>query len=515
MFRALLLLSLCALALTALPACGGDPTTGAPPDWGGNSIQPGGSGPRQGSGGEIGSAIAQPGPHVLDVEDVRTMNFPVRIVETDGTVREIASPDELTALLRAEQEPRVGPELGPGVAARPAIEYVRLFYATDRAREAPGWGTVLAPLLPSVLAFLGALVLTRLLLRWLKDEVRRVAYVVGALVLIASGGFVARGVMLSLETLRLSQTTDVIYGSQRSASGGLELGTVIVSIPAQNHEIARIELPSLLKGEVFPDPTRHFAIHGVHPVAREGYFDALRQAVEASPGREACVFVHGYNNTFAYAAMRLAQIVYDVGFEGAPILYSWPSKGAVALYTHDKENADWSAGNLAGFLGDLREQSGAEHIHLLAHSMGSRVLSTAMMQAVPATPEGEEAIFSELILAAPDLDADTFERFIAPELLKRTRRVTLYASERDEALLASVQVNGQRRAGMAGDGIVLVAGMDTVDVTNVAGGHAYIADSGRVLTDLVEIVKHRRSADERSALTPRERDDERYWEMER
>lgn len=500
------LLQLALLVLTLLAAgCGGegDRSMGSPPD--GSPRGPEGRpvDPERPPEPQDPAPERDGSPLVLSGEDAATLSYPLLLVDAQGETREVHDAAQMRELLK--------PDKRPGTSA--PVEYVRLFYATDRRREAPGLQTLLAPLLPAAIALAVALLLTRLLLRWLKEEVRKVAYVAGALVLLAAGGLVVRGALLFLETLRLIRETDVLYGSERSVSGGLELGTLIVSIPAQNHRIARIEMPSLLKGELYPDPLKHFVIDEVLPLDPSVFYRDLREDVLASTDHEVLVFVHGYNNTFAYAAMRLAQIVYDVGFDGAPILYSWPSNGAAALYTYDKENADWSAGNLAEFLSMVSSESGADHVHLMAHSMGSRVLSTALMQGVPAAGSREALPFSELILAAPDLDADTFERFIAPALTQRARRVTLYASERDEALMASVQVNGQRRAGMAGEDLIIVPGMDTVDVTRVAGGHAYIADSGRVLGDLVDIVRNRLAADERGTLDPRELDGDRYWEM--
>ena len=504
-------LSMILLLILGIAGCdsGGEMRQGSP---GEGSAPDRGTGGVSDIGGDLGAGFgpdsdmrSAPGPLVLGEEDAGSLSYPLRLVDADGEVREVTAPEELEELLRGGGEAH-------DEATQP-VEYVRLFYATDRRREPPGLRTILGPLIPAGIALLAAFVLSRLLKRWLKTEARRVGCFLSGLAFLAAGGLCVRGTLLSLETLRLSKETDVLYGSRRSRSGGLELGTVVVSIPVQNHEIARIEMPSLLRGELYPDPLRHFVIDDVHPMDRALFFEDLREAVASSPKKEAYLFVHGYNNTFAYAAMRLAQIVYDVGFEGAPILYSWPSKGAAALYTYDKENADWSAGNLAGFLADLADESGAEHIHLLAHSMGSRVLSTAFLQAIEPVTEGEESIFTELILAAPDIDADTFKRFIAPQLMRRSRRVTLYASERDEALLASVQVNGQSRAGMAGVDMVIVDGMDTVDVTAVAGGHAYISENGRVLGDLVDVVKNRLSAPDRATLVPRERGGERYWEL--
>lgn len=500
------------LVVLLLSACGGaDQSSSAPPRAdGATETRPGDADPvirhRPDEGEQDPITGRHRSPLVIGSADVEGLPFPLRVITADGSEFDVGTSMEFHALLEETAAAEVKGE--------PAIAYVRVFYATDRGRETPGWALLLSPLWPGLLAVAAAVLLARQLKRWLREDARRVARVVGLVALAAGGSVLARGVIVSVEMLRTSSATDVLYGSRRSPDGGLEYGTVVVSIPAQRHEVARIEMPSLLRGELFPDPLRHFAIDRVTVQGREEFFDALGAKVESAPERDAFVFVHGYNNSFVEAAMRVAQIAYDVGFEGAPILYSWPSKSAAALYTYDRENADWSAGNLAGFLTDLQVRSGAARIHLLAHSMGARVLAAAMPDAV-ADGEASRELFVETILAAPDLDADTFRRFIAPRLMARTGRLTLYASDRDEALIASVQVNGQRRAGMAGAEMVILDGMDTVDVTQVAGGHAYISDSGRVLVDLVDIVQFGRRAEERDALAARESERGQYWEMVR
>ncbi len=38
--------------------------------------------------------------------------------------------------------------------------------------------------------------------------------------------------------------------------------------------------------------------------------------------------MHGYNTSFDNALYRTAQIAYDLDFDGATFLYSWPSGGA-------------------------------------------------------------------------------------------------------------------------------------------------------------------------------------------
>ena len=54
----------------------------------------------------------------------------------------------------------------------------------------------------------------------------------------------------------------------------------------------------------------------------------------------ALVFVHGFNTTFDNALFRTAQIAYDLKFDGAPFVYSWPSQGQVGFqdYSYDRES---------------------------------------------------------------------------------------------------------------------------------------------------------------------------------
>ena len=48
---------------------------------------------------------------------------------------------------------------------------------------------------------------------------------------------------------------------------------------------------------------------------------------------EVLVFLHGHSVTFGEALRQTAQLAFDLVFEGAPILYSWP---ATEDYVRDK-----------------------------------------------------------------------------------------------------------------------------------------------------------------------------------
>ena len=200
--------------------------------------------------------------------------------------------------------------------------------------------------------------------------------------------------------------------------------------------------------------------------------------------------MHGYNVTFEDAARCTAQIAYDLKFDGAPIFFSWPSQGEILQYAVDETNVTWTAPHLMQFLTDVAEQSGAEQIHLIAHSMGNRAL-TSVLRDLSLTHKSSKPMFDEVVLTAPDIDAEVFINDIAPAVVKTAQRVTLYASSNDEALIMSKKVHGYARAGDSGSQLVVVPGVDTVDVSAVDTsllGHNYYGDNSSVLADIFELL---------------------------
>ena len=74
------------------------------------------------------------------------------------------------------------------------------------------------------------------------------------------------------------------------------------------------------------------------------------------------VFVHGYNTAFDYALFRTAQMAYDLEFDGASFLYSWPSGGGSASYGYDRDSATQAQLYLKEFLALVVEESGAKSV---------------------------------------------------------------------------------------------------------------------------------------------------------
>ncbi|NQU23914.1 MAG: alpha/beta hydrolase, partial [Candidatus Nealsonbacteria bacterium] len=201
---------------------------------------------------------------------------------------------------------------------------------------------------------------------------------------------------------------------------------------------------------------------------------------------------------------------------GAPIFYSWPSQGSVSSYTIDENNAQWTVAHLKKFLTQVAEQSGAERVNLIAHSMGNRALTRAL-QALSYRAAADRPTFHNVILTAPDIDAEVFRRDIAPRIVNTARRVTLYASSNDKALAYSKSVHGFPRAGDSGRDLLVIPGIDTIDVSAINKsllGHSYYGSNDTVLADLNELLHDGRPPERRTWLRPQMLGEQRYWVFE-
>jgi len=294
--------------------------------------------------------------------------------------------------------------------------------------------------------------------------------------------------------------------------GDLSLGFCIVSIP-RDHRMGELETPSVWRLEFSNDPEKFVVLLSVSEADPASFYKDLAARVKASPGKNAFIFVHGYNVTFADAARRTAQLAYDLGFDGAPVFYSWPSQARYASYKVDETNAEWAVLDFKNFLEQFAKQSQADNIFLIAHSMGSRVLAGALKELVAEDPTIRPK-FKEIVFAAPDIDADTFRRDIAPRIFSPERSATMYASSGDYALMASKEFAGYRRAGDAGEGVTIAPGLDTIDASGVRTdfiGHSYFGDSTSVLGDLRDLILLRKRPEQRSRLSPLMAGPSRYW----
>jgi esterase/lipase superfamily enzyme len=298
------------------------------------------------------------------------------------------------------------------------------------------------------------------------------------------------------------------YTGERSTTPSF--GTVDVDIKT---EPEMKWLRSLAVYRILPAlrPEREVRVQSVTPMAMADWRRELSGALNwpgspgalESPARPGVLlFIHGYRVTFKDAALRTAQLAADLAFAGAPMFYSWPSKGTATGYLADKESARASAIHLKTLLEELAALPGSPSVYVIAHSMGNEVLVSAL-QSLYQTNKVPSS-FREIVLAAPDVDAERFETEQAKVLVRKDRpRITLYASKIDLALNISDEFHDVRRLGDTSRGVTIVPPMDTVDATAVKVGflgHSYYGDSQTVMSDLFYLIRKGLPPPERFAL---------------
>lgn len=308
-----------------------------------------------------------------------------------------------------------------------------------------------------------------------------------------------------------------MFSGDRGSAEGLTYGIAEVSIPVAVHKKGQMERPDLFKLEFEEDPKRHIVLQRVEPLGREAFFSTLNDSLERSAkdhpaGGDAFIFIHGFNVPFERAARRTAQIMYDLEFPGASILYSWPSDGRLLSYLSDREDAEWSAPHLEAFLNDLHAMGNTKRLHLIAHSMGNQVLIRALGAIAINRAEASEPLFSNVILAAPDFDAGAFTDHFASRIRALSEQWTIYASDKDRALDASQMLSVPR----LGTPLTLAEGMDTVDASgidvtpwSVPEFHSYYANKKHVIADLIAVL--RGLPPEERSLVQRTLSGRRYW----
>ena len=305
-------------------------------------------------------------------------------------------------------------------------------------------------------------------------------------------------VFYATDRLKIPSLRDGIsFTKNRSLLATVHLGECEVSIP-KTHRIGKLETPSILRFEFRPNPEKHIVLIKTRSLDEEQFIRNVALAVEQSISREIFIFVHGYNVSFQDAARRTGQMAYDLAFSGAPVFYSWPSSGKAYDYIKDETNSKWSTPHFERFLQLISQKTGANRIHVIAHSMGNRVVCDAL-EGMSRDPQLSLKL-THLVLAAPDIDAETFVS-LARHLRQLSKRVTLYESSNDKALHASKKIHGYARAG---EPLLIIPGLDTVDASAVDTdflGHSYFSDNWALLSDIHAVLSKDLAPEERFGLT--------------
>lgn len=256
--------------------------------------------------------------------------------------------------------------------------------------------------------------------------------------------------------------------------------------------------------------------------AESDWWSDLEAETNRRQGR-VLLYVHGYRENFDSTSKDTAQIARMTRFDGPVISYTWPSQGKLLSYITDETNMYHDVVNFRVFLRKLAERPWVKEIVVVSHSLGARLVLPAIAHVDEHAASADSSNISNIILASPDIDRETFERDIAQDVLSprrvaMDRRITVYLSGRDRALAASRTLHGYPRLGspycfdpfkaqeLITKGLPKrcyvspINGMTVVDTTDVkrgSTGHSDFLASAEACRDFIDVVAGKRTRPER------------------
>jgi esterase/lipase superfamily enzyme len=304
------------------------------------------------------------------------------------------------------------------------------------------------------------------------------------------------------------------YGAGRAEETAY--GACDVLVPRW-HELGQVS-SSLLQCLRGRDGT--LSLTHINPMAPEAFWQGVAGQVSRATDsvRHAAVFLHGYRVGFREAVIRAAQLGVDLKISGAMGVFAWPSEGRLIGYTRDESAIEGSELRIEQYVTQFAQRSGADTVHIIAHSMGNRALLRAVERIVlRAQAAAPDVRFGQIVLAAPDVTAALFQQ-LASTYQHVAERTTLYVSDGDRALKASQLLHGPPRLGSGVPVISAKGAVDTVVASAVNRtflGHGYVAEAREILADMHAAIHFGAPPDKRVGLERRDTPNGPYWVMTR
>jgi esterase/lipase superfamily enzyme len=320
------------------------------------------------------------------------------------------------------------------------------------------------------------------------------------------------------------------YGRNRSASVGFGSAVVEIGEGETWEELVEASQGNRRKGKLglelrsstelgrFPPTPHPFTVVNDEPVddpevaaedsrVAEALRSEIRRRLAQTEQKDVILYVHGFNNSFEFAACSQAEVWHFLGRRGVPILYSWPAAhGGLFGYFIDRESGEFTIYHLKQLIRLLVSTPEIERIHILAHSRGTDVATSALRELVIETRAAgknprEHLRIANLVLAAADLDFDVVrQRLMAEQFGPAFGQITIYTTQADKALGVSQTLMSGTRFGRIKSGdlgeseqeiFTEVTNVNIINVQGVSGfiGHGYFRTSPAASSDLILILR--------------------------
>lgn len=222
-----------------------------------------------------------------------------------------------------------------------------------------------------------------------------------------------------------------------------------------------------------PKPGRDFVLTSRQNFDSAQDFKTRLQTDMARTGsREVTLYVHGFNNSFADAAFRMAQLSHDLEIGGPVVSFSWPSRGNPLGYQYDLDSVFYSRDALEQTFRAIMD-AGAQKVRLVAHSMGGALALEALRQLEMTAPGWAARSLGGVLLISPDVNVDVF-RSQTSIFTEWPQPFVIFSSKRDVLLRFSGVLRGEDRQLGVLDNLDEIDDLPIVvfDVTDIDDGDA-------------------------------------------
>jgi esterase/lipase superfamily enzyme len=225
-----------------------------------------------------------------------------------------------------------------------------------------------------------------------------------------------------------------VYGGQRSED--MQFARYDIAIPP-DRDLGEITYPKPNRPNVSTD----FLTTQQLIYASDSAFRSDLRGAMAANGRDAVIFVHGFNNTFTEGLYRIAQLRHDLQVPGVAVHYSWPSAAEPLGYVYDRDSMMFARGGLEDLIRDVIA-AGATRVTLVAHSMGS-FLTVETLRSMALRDGRVAPQIRGVVLISPDIDVEVF-RMQARDIGDLPQPFLIFGSDRDRVLRLSALITGQK-----------------------------------------------------------------------
>lgn len=252
------------------------------------------------------------------------------------------------------------------------------------------------------------------------------------------------------------RTIDIFYATTRQekpAKDGSIAFTRNLAEKITCGDLAINVSPDVKIGRMLPNRLKRRGVIGIQEVRatdEDVLIKNISEAVKNSPHRSLLVMVFGYKDDFEATTIKAAYFSYLLDLNTPVLLFDWPGDQSLSIdgYKKARSYANASGPQLGALLTRVIREVKPDNLWVKSSSMGCQVVCDAFEYMYKQNDLVDvETEIAHVIMAAPDVEEDEFDKQFKNEIAAFSQKLTTYVSSDDTALLISSIINQKKMLG--------------------------------------------------------------------